>query len=310
MHKRELGFWDSVAINVGIIIGVGIFRAPGEVARYLDTTHWILLVWLLGGVVALFGVFCYAGLSSRYPETGGTYVYLREAYGRCISFLFGWVELSIIRAGSIAAVSYIFTTYLGNLIPLEPGTEKWATVGVVVIFTTISVMGLRTSANVQNGLSLLKIIGIFLIAGAIYILIKIPAAQTTEIASRGMGNLAGIAPALIPVLWSYGGWHQSTYLSGEFQDTKKALPLSLIASIGAVALIYLLMNAAYLRALTPGEMFEAKTIASDIFSNLFGPQGQILITIVVLISAGGGAQLNYPHRRKNSFCCCPRLSPS
>jgi len=288
MHsKKQLGFWDSVAINIGIIIGVGIFRAPGEVARYLDSPNWILLAWVLGGIVALFGVFCYAGLSSRYPETGGTYIYLREAYGRGVSFLFGWIEFSIIRAGSIAAVSYIFTTYLGNFFPFTEETQRWVTVGVVVIFTAFNVIGLRTGANIQNSLSLLKIVAIFFIASAIFAVIKNPPAQTGEVVSRGMGNLAGIAPALIPILWSYGGWHQSTYLSGEFRDTKKALPLSLIASIGAVAAIYFLMNAAYLRALSPGEMLEAKTIASDIFGNLFGPQGQILITIAVLISASG-----------------------
>src|SRR3989338_8584337 len=105
---RHLRFWDSVAISVGIVIGVGIFRTPAQIAQFLHSPLLILLAWFVGALISLLGVLCYAELSSRFPQTGGTYVHLREAYGKCVAFLYGWAEFSINRAATIAAVSYIF----------------------------------------------------------------------------------------------------------------------------------------------------------------------------------------------------------
>ncbi len=287
--KRQLGFWDSVAINVGIIIGVGIFRTPGAVAQFVDSPPIILFAWFLGGLIALLGVLCYAELSGRFPETGGTYIFLRESYGRLASFVFGWVEFSILRAASIAAVAYIFTAYLHNFISFGPGSEKAVTILVIAFFTAVNALGLKVGIGVQNTLSTLKILAILGITAVIFALVKAPlAAAGAETAGTPSSHLwAGIAPAIIPILWSYGGWHQSTFMSGEFKDTKKALPYSLIASIAVVVAVYILINAAYLQALPVAEMAQSKAIASDILKQLFGPAGMVIITTVVLISAGG-----------------------
>lgn len=286
--KRRLGFWDSIAINVGVIIGVGIFRVPGDVATFLDSSWMILLAWLVGGLISLLGVFCYAELSSRFPETGGTYVYLKEGYGKWMGFLFGWTEFLIVRAASIAGVAYIFTSYLQHFIPFPDAAEKWMTMGMIILFTLINIFGLHTGTNVQKALSLLKIIAIFAMTAVIFVFAGKPVFSFFGSGSSSSSSLwMGFAPALIPVLWAYGGWHQSTFMSGEFHDTKKALPISLVASALIVAGIYILMNAAYLQVVTPEGMTQTKAIASDIFMRLFGESGMLVVTAAILISASG-----------------------
>jgi len=286
--KRILGFWDSVAINIGIVIGVGIFRVPAEVAKFLDSAPWILFAWFAGGLISLFGVICYAELSSRFPHTGGTYVYLREAYGRLAGFLYGWIEFLILRAGSLAGVAYIFSDYLRHFIPFGAAGEKTVPITAIAFFTAVNIAGLRLGAGVQNFLSVLKAAAILLISGTIFGMgsggIFKEAALT---AAAKTAPLAGLAPALIPILWSYGGWHESTFMSGEFKDTRRALPRSLVAGIFFIAALYITINAAYLKMMRPEEMIRSPAIAADIFQALFGPAGKTVITCVVLISACG-----------------------
>ena len=284
---RRLGFWDSVAINVGVIIGVGIFRTPGTVAQHLNSPSLILFTWALGGLVALIGALCYAELSSCFPETGGTYVYLREAFGKPVGFLFGWAELAIMRPGSIAGVAYIFTSYLGHFFPFAAGHEKIMTIFAILFFTALNVAGLHVGTRVQNVLTLLKVTSILVMAGLIFGIKGWHVPLSFGASPGGFGRMAGSAPALIPVLWTYGGWHQSPFMSGEFRDTKKDLPLSLMTGILIVGGVYLLINAAYLNVLSPSQMVQSKAVASDIFFSLFGPTGMVLVTAAVLISASG-----------------------
>lgn len=285
LHRR-LGFWDSVAINVGVIIGVGIFRTPGSIAQHLDSSALILLAWFLGALIALVGGLCYAELASVLPHTGGTYVYLREAYGQPMGFIFGWVEFSIMRAGSMAGVAYIFTNYLQNFIPWAAGHEKIMAMAAIWIFTLINIFGLHLGTAVQNTLTVLKVASILIMAAVIF-MVKGIAFPTAESFHAGHASWLAIGPALIPVLWTYGGWHQSTFMAGEFKDTKRDLPFSIMTGIAIVAGIYILINAAYLQVFSPSQMAGTKTIASDIFSQFYGQTGKLLVTVAVLISAGG-----------------------
>ena len=117
--KKTLSRWDSVAINIAIVIGVGIFRVPSEVSLYLKSPDVILMAWLCGGIISLLGALCYGELSSSFPQTGGNYIYLRESYGPCLAFLFGWTELLVIRTGSIAAVSFVFAEYFQSFLSIS-----------------------------------------------------------------------------------------------------------------------------------------------------------------------------------------------
>ncbi len=284
--KRSLGFWDSVAINVGGVIGVGIFRTQGTIAQYVDSIPLILLAWFVGALIALLGVLCYAELSSRHPHTGGTYVYIREAYGRPMGFIFGWAEFTILRAGSVAGVAYILVAYLKNFIPFGEH-ERWAVIAIIAFFTGLNMVGLHVGTGVQNLLTFLKIASIIAMAVIIFAVKGIPIPSVRAFQGIEARHFNGIAAALIPVLWTYGGWHQSTFMSGEFKDTRKALPFSLVIGILIVAALYLLINSAYLRVFTPQQMAGTKAIASDIFGQLFGNTGQTLVSFAVIISASG-----------------------
>lgn len=289
--KKHLRFWDSVAISVGIVIGVGIFRTPGQVAKYLDSAPLILIAWSVGLLISLLGVLCYAELSSRYPHTGGTYVYLREAYGKFTAFIYGWAEFSINRAASIAAVAYILAAYLKNFIPYPEASEKWVALGAIVLFTWINMVGVHYSVRVQNVLSLFKVLAIISIASAIISFVPEQNLHFTTQTSNTF-SFKNFAPALIPILWSYGGWHESTFMSAEFNDTRKELPLSLIISALLVGGLYLFINYAYLQVFSPGEMVQSKAIASDAMQKLFGVKGSVIITVAIIISASGALNSN------------------
>ncbi len=292
--KRQLGFWDSVAINIGIVIGVGIFRVPAEVAKYVQSPGWTLFAWGLGGLISLTGVLCYAELSSLFPHTGGTYIFLREAYGRLISFLFGWMEFTVLRAGSLAGVAYIFAAYFKNLGAFGPASEKGIAICAILFFTLLNIGGLRYGTGVQNILSVLKVLTLLGISLTIFILHK-PGASLPDLlpqTASGTKPWYFLVPALIPVLWGYGGWNESTFMSGEFKDTRRALPLSLVISIGIITALYVFINAAYLHALSPEAIRQSKSIASDIFYGLLGDKGRLLITAAVLISASGALNSN------------------
>lgn len=291
--KRELHFWDSVAINIGIIIGVGIFRVPAEVAKHLTNPAVILSAWVIGGVIAHFGALCYAELSSRYPHTGGTYVFIREGYGKLAGFLFGWTEIVILRAGSIAAVSYVFSTYLQNFLQLGPWGEKIIAIGLITILTIINILGVKLGARIQNVFSSLKVLTILAMSAAIFFLaakssnasvFTFPKFETAQLNSH---SLFLFAAAIVPILWTYGGWHESAFMSGEFRDTKWELPASLLTSALVVTVLYVTINIAYLQVIPPSEMAGTKAIASEVFRRMFGSTGTIIITTAVLVSSVG-----------------------
>lgn len=292
--KRELHFWDSVAINIGIIIGVGIFRVPAEVAKHLTDPAVIIFAWISGGLIAHLGALCYAELSSRYPHTGGTYVFIREGYGKLPGFLFGWTEIVILRAGSIAAVAYVFSTYLRNFFALGPMSEKMIAVGLIGILTVINILGVKLGTRIQNIFSSLKVITILSMAAAIFFFAArrldapaFSAAQFFDPSNLNSHSLFLFAAAIVPILWTYGGWHESAFMSGEFRDTKWELPASLLTSALVVTVLYVVINIAYLRVVPPAEMAGTKAIASEVFNRMFGSGGTVIMTAAVLVSSVG-----------------------
>ncbi|PIQ86998.1 MAG: hypothetical protein COV74_02310 [Candidatus Omnitrophica bacterium CG11_big_fil_rev_8_21_14_0_20_45_26] len=291
--KRELRYWDSVAISIGIIIGVGIFRVPTEVAKHVAWPLMSLGIWVLAGFISLLGAMCFAELASKYPHTGGTYVFLREAYGKRVAFLFGWTEFAILRAGSIAAVAYIFAAYLNRLIPIGPTGEKNIAIMAIGVLTLVNILGVRLSSNIQNGFSILKVLTILAMSIAILTAVthqtgNLPLwLQKSPLPSGSHSWAYAFAAALVPIMWTYGGWHESAFMAGEFRDTKRELPLSIVTSTLVVMALYVLINFAYFQVMTPAEMTQSKAIAADSFTKLFGRSGSVIVIAAVLISAFG-----------------------
>lgn len=219
---------------------------------------------------------------------------MREAYGKFTGFIYGWAEFSINRAATIAAVAYIFSTYLRSIIPFDAGSEKWVALLAIFIFTLINIAGLHFGVTVQNFLSSFKVIAILAIAGLIFYFAK-PEIQTTpglQLSNIDFRHVSGFAPALVAILWSYGGWHESTFMSGEFKDTKRELPFALIVSALIVMGLYVFINAAYLYLMAPSEMAQSNAIASDALTRLFGSNGKLIVTMAILISTLGALNSN------------------
>ncbi|MFH0888682.1 MAG: amino acid permease [Planctomycetota bacterium] len=286
--KKILGRWDSIAIIIAIVIGVGIFRVPAEVAKYLGYPNLIILVWVLGGIISLLGALCYAELSSSFPQTGGNYIYLRESYGHLSGFLFGWTELLVIRTGSIAAVSFIFAEYLQSFLSLDKCLIKPSAIFIVFIISFINIIGLRYGKRVQDVSTIAKIaalIGIIVLGviskkGDVSHFYSPPITLNKEI-------FALLGLALIPILWTYGGWHENTFVAGETKNAKKTIPFALITGVFIITSFYVAINYIYIYLIPIREITNSNLIASDVLQILLGGNGKKLLEVMIIISSLG-----------------------
>ena len=284
--KKVLGRWDSIAIVVAIVIGVGIFRTPSEVAQYLSSPWLILLAWIVGGVISLAGALCYAELSSSFPETGGSYVYLKKSYGSLAAFLFGWAELLVIKTGSIAAIAFIFSEHLVSFLSLNSFLVKSIAVVVIVLLGLINIAGLRYGKNTQNIFVLIKIAALVIIIVLGFFSGKGDFTHFQLSSSHFPQNsLTFFGLALIPILWTYGGWHENVFVAGETKDAARTLPFALIRGLLIVTALYIAVNALYIYLFTIAEIRQSELIASSTFSLLYGVYGRKIFEAIVIISS-------------------------
>jgi basic amino acid/polyamine antiporter, APA family len=281
----RLGLWDTVSIIVGIVVGTSIFRAPMLVFQNVGGPWQALGVWLLGGVLCLFGAFCYAELATTYPRNGGDYEYLTRAYGRWVGFLFGWSQLAVILPASIGAMAYAFADYAGGLWSLTSATKAWTAAAAVAALTAINLLGLVVGKFLQNVLSTTKILGLLgvvlagLLAGRADAFL--PGTTTAETTGPGLGL------ALVFVLYAFGGWNDAAFVAAEVRDRRRNLPRSLVFSVAGITLIYLAANAAYLSVLGLDAARKTPTPAADVLQSTLGPVGSKAVSLLVMISALG-----------------------
>ena len=209
---RRLGVFDATMLVMGGIIGSGIFVTPAEVARHVTTPLLIVGVWVLGGLVALAASFIYAELAGRRPEVGGQYAYLRDAYGPMPAFLYGWALLLVIQSGGMAAVAITFARYFGDLVHV-PLSDNAVALGVLALLTLINCLGVRSGSNVQSGLMVLKIVAISVLVCAGWLLAPAIGPRVQAMAPGSTSTLAAIGAAMTPVMFSYGGWQTSSFVS-------------------------------------------------------------------------------------------------
>jgi len=288
--KKELSWFDSIAIIIAIVIGVGVFRVPSEVAQYLSSPVFILLAWLIGGIICLLGALCYAELSTSLPKSGGDYIYLRESYGSLAGFLFGWTELLVIRTGSIAAIAFIAAEYLQSFLALNSSFVKLMAIFIVLSLSIINSVGLRHGKRILDILTVTKVV---VLIGIIFYGFLSQKGDASLLNFNGVssfsnnGIFSAFALALIPILWAYGGWHENTFVAGETKNATKILPLTLIGGILTVTVIYLAINYLYLYLIPVSEIAKSSLIGSDLLQILGGRYGQKLLEGVVIISSLG-----------------------
>ena len=253
---RKLSLFDATMLVMGGILGIGIFFTPPEIAREVTEPGAYLTMWGLGALAALSGAMTFAELSAAFPHTGGWYVFLREAFGACTSFLFAWVVLLVVSTGACALVARFFSAQVAELVGLGGTGELAVAAGIVLLVTGIGLAGLKSGALFQNLCMLLKVaaVGTFIVFGLA--LFADPAESLTVAADdrTSTGLVDGMLGASLSVLFSYGGWQLISYIAPAVKDPERNLPRAIVMGVAGVALIYLLVNLAYLRVLGIGGM--------------------------------------------------------
>jgi APA family basic amino acid/polyamine antiporter len=280
MLRRILNVQDGLAIVVGAVIGVGILRTPGLIAGYLGSPVPILLTWLLGGVVALLASLVFAELAAMFPEAGGKFYYANEAFGPTAGFVTGWAEIIVTRGFSAASKAIVIGEYL-ILLTGWGQVRAWAA-GTVGVFLIINLLGLQTGRWFQNTVTLIKVGLILLIVGAGFFG-NGSDTETARAAVAGGTGLLGFALAYLAVSFTYYGWDDFLKLAGEVKEPGHTLPRVLILGAIAVAVLYLLVNLAFLSALSPAEVAGSPLVAADVAESAFGEPGRRLITVAALV---------------------------
>ena len=291
---RQLGLWSAVAVLVGSTIGSGIFRSPAGITNRLPGPLPLMTVWIAGGLFALCGALTLAELSGAYPQTGGMYVFIREAWGRVTAFLFGWAELVIIRAASLGAISMTFAEYLLRVLGYDPSIAPYSdwshyVAAVAIALTaTFNYVGVSWSSLVLNLTTLAKYGGLlFIILLAFAIGLPQTGGHYTPAAPSGSFGIAAFGLALVSVLWAFDGWADLSFVAGEVKDPRRNLPRAIIIGVIAVIAIYILANLAYLAVMPVGEIRTSPLVAADVAQRLIGAPGVVFVAITVMLSTFG-----------------------
>jgi APA family basic amino acid/polyamine antiporter len=285
---RRLGVFDATMLVMGGTIGSGIFMNPALVARQVHTPALVLGAWIFGGIVALTGAFIYAEISSRLPQVGGQYAYLREAFHPLVAFLYGWVLLLVVQTGGMAAVTVTFARYFIDLTGLEVPVSLIAVV-TLTLLTAANCLGVKSGSNLQSALMIMKIvaIGLLVVAGAC--LVRTPHLSFRPIADQPMSVdlLSSFGAAMVPVLFAYGGWQTGCFVAGEMKEPRRDLPRALLLGVVGVAVLYTSVNFVSVRALGVGGLADTDTPASAIMRIALGRPGAIAIALGIAISTLG-----------------------
>jgi APA family basic amino acid/polyamine antiporter len=300
--RRALGLWSAVSIVVGTVIGSGVFLVPSTMISKLGSVPMLFVVWVVAGLLSLFGALTYAELAAAMPQAGGEYVYLSAAYGPFWGFLYGWTQFWVAKSGSIATLAAGFYTYLAAFIPalahtvavlpyhIGPGGHlleihygQLVAIAIILGLAVVNYMGVRSGGNVQVFVTIIKMgciaaviaVGIFCGRGDIaHFAQHVPAAA----------GITGFFAAMVSALWAYDGWNNVSMVSSEVIQPERNLPRSLIFGTMAVIVTYLLINIAYFYVLTPAQVASSHRVAADMMSSLYGGWAGKAVTIAVLIS--------------------------
>ena len=283
--RRVLSTWDATMVVVGGIIGAGIFINPYIVARSLDSTVAVIAAWVTGGLIALAGAFAYAELGAVAPRAGGQYVYLRDAFHPLAGFLYGWALLFMIEGGAIAAVAQAFAQYLLRALDSTAATTPIAVLAIVLV-SAINYVGVRPGSRVLNVFVALKLLALGILIGA-GLLLPEPTPGTAAPVLSGSVTVMAFGAALVPIMFSYGGWQNANYVAEEMRDPVRQLPRALLIGTLIVVLVYVSVNGIYLKALGHPGLAGTLTPAADTAGRIAGSVGQRLISLAIAVSTFG-----------------------
>ena len=274
---------SAVALIVGIVIGAGIFKTPSLVASISGDAGWALVLWLAGAMISIVGALCYAEFCTAYPNAGGDYHFLHRAFGRNISFIYGWSRATIINTGSIAMLAFVFGDYMSTLVNLGTYSSAiWALL-IVLILTAVNLAGIHASSRMQTWLTITEVIGLLAVVAAGF-WVDAPASGAIQwFAQAPAPTQWGLC--LVFVLLTFGGWNEAAYISAELKGGPRTIVWVILASMVALTVIYLLVNTALLLGLGLSGLSQSKTAAGDLLGLAFGPWAQKALGLFVAIAA-------------------------
>jgi basic amino acid/polyamine antiporter, APA family len=303
---RKLGLLDATLIVIGIVIGSGIFLLPNVIARSLPSGFAIIAVWVVAGVLSYFGALAYAELGAMMPDTGGQYVYLREAFGPLWGFLGGWVITLAVVPGGTAFLAVGFSIYLDHFVPLAPWMRQVVSLALVAVLSAANYIGIQEGAWIQRIFTTLKIVGLALVIGAAAFAPHV--AGRPSISSRPL-SYSGFGLAMTACLMAYNGWSYVSFVAGEVRDPQRNLPRALALGMVAVIALYVCANLAYMNVMTVPEIAATERVGAAAAGRALGPAGATLLSAVVLLSVIGamngsiltGARIPFAEARDGVF---------
>jgi len=295
---RKVGYWGAIAVMVGVVIGSGIFRTPTTIAENLGDPWLILGFWLLAGLIALCGALTFAELAAMMPRSGGIYVFLREGFGRCPAFVFGWTYMLVTKPAAAGGIAIIFAEHFNSLTGLD-WNAPLLTCAALFGLTLINVLGVRGSARFAVVLTSLKFTAVaaVVVLGIVAALRELLAPGSSEIISQG-GFVAVAAPkplfqAIVPVMaaimWTYDGWSDVGAIAGEVKNPQRTLPRVYLTGTVSVIVLYMLANAVYLWHIPLEEIRATTTVAPLLLERLAGPIGATAVTVIIIVSTLGSS---------------------
>ena len=294
--RRDLGPAHAIAIVVGTVIGSGIFLVPAEMMQAVGSAGFVYLAWIVGGLLSFFGALTYSELGAMKPEAGGEYVYIRDAYGPLLAFLYAWTWFLVAKPASIASVTAGLVRILGTfqIFSFLPNTAfaagitvtygELVAIAAAALITGLNYIGVRKAGNFQLGFTLLKVL---IVVGIVIAGFASGAGTWAHFAlgfAGAKGGVAGFAAALVAALWAYDGWNDLNMVSGEVRQPARTIPVALIGGVGLVAVLYMLMNAAVQYVLTPAAVAGSPRPASDALAAAVGPWGAAAVSAGMAIS--------------------------
>jgi APA family basic amino acid/polyamine antiporter len=288
--RRQVGPGAAIGLVVGQVIAVGIFLTPGTIVRTLASPALALGLWAITGLMAACGAVCYGALAARYPEAGGGYVYLREAYGPQVAFLYGWKCFLIMDPGITAALATGLASYAVILVPLGPLGAKAVAVGAIATFAFVHVLGVAPGMRVLTVLSALKISLLVALVGAAAVSGAGDWGHFVPFAAR-RAEAPPIGPALagafVAAFFSFGGWWDVTKVSGEVRDPARTVPRALTFGLLIVTLLYAAATCAFLRVVPIERVLPGEAFAAQVGTAMFGPAGGSVVAAIVVVCVAG-----------------------
>jgi APA family basic amino acid/polyamine antiporter len=299
---RILNFRDLTLLTIGSVIGSGIFLVPGAVLTQVGgKVGPAMLVWFVGGVLSLLGALTYGELSAVNPKAGGLYVHLRDCFGPLPAFLFGWTLFFAMNGGTVATLAVAFSTMLSQMLPMSPAMNKVVAITVILVLTAVNVKGTRSSADLQNWTTGIKVGAILVMSVALLGFGRgfSGAGQTIWPTAFSGSLLSGFGLAMIGVLWAYEGWQYPTFNAGEVINPQRNFPRAFFVATAVLIAVYLIANLAYVAALGPAGVANSSSVAAESLSVVINPTAAKLIAVAILVSVFSAANSN--------LLSCPRV---